>query len=111
MTTNTPLYGDNRFKAYLESIIDLAKTLVIKDHYTAERINEVLAAQYGSDNIDPFNQASWKYYLNLSGDYHPTDKKMYVVSMDNMETILFSKESLLEHRATKREYAFGSRNY
>lgn len=111
MTTNTPLYGDNRFKAYLESIIDLAKTLVIKDHYTAERINEVLAAKYGSDSIDPFNQGSWKYYLNLGGEYHPTDTKMYVVSMDNMETILFSKESLLEHRATKREYAFGTRNY
>lgn len=111
MTTETPLYGDNRFKAYLETIIDLAKTLVIKDTYTANRLNEVLTAEYGDQVIDTLRPETWKYYLNISGEYHPKDSKMYVVSMDTMETILFNKESLKEHKATSREYKFGSRNY
>ena len=94
---------------YRNAIIDLAETIQIKSSYAAERINKLLNVTHpGSFTADP---RTWKYYLNVGGQYHQSDTPMEIISLDTLEPILFSKGSLAVHRATARAYSFGTRLY
>jgi hypothetical protein len=97
------------YRLYILSVIKLVATLVIKSKYTATAINTRLI-QLGNV-VDPDDPYSWKYYLNLSGVYHATNTVMQVTSLDTQETIDFTKANLLIHRATRKEYTYGSRYY
>lgn len=98
-----------QYDIYLGKVLTLAKTVVVKSQATADAINRGLSEVGISVNsADP---ASWKYYLNLNGQYHSTDRPMTVTSLDTLQTIDFTKQNLLIHRATAREYVFGSRYY
>jgi hypothetical protein len=98
-----------QYDIYLRKVLDLAHTLVIKSRASADAINTSLVEKglEVSDN-DP---TTWKYYLNLAGRYHATDRLMQVTSLDTLQTIDFTRENLQDHRTTYREYAFGSRFY
>lgn len=98
-----------QYDIYLRKVMDLAKTLVVKSQASADAINAGLKELGWSVNdADP---TSWKYYLNLAGRYHASDRLMTVTSLDTLQTIDFTRENLLQHRSTLREYAFGSRYY
>lgn len=99
--------SNNYYQIYRRDIISLAKSLVIKHHDIAVMTNKGLARQ-GFPVVEE-NPRRWKYYLNLNGQYHETDQIIYVRSIDTLETIPFTKEALLTHRATKREYLPGGR--
>jgi hypothetical protein len=99
----------NLFYLYRKSVFQLAKTLVIKSSMAAEAVNDALRLS----NIEVIGNApeTWKYYKNIAGEYHTTDRMMRVTSIDTLETIDFTKANLLHHRATAREYQYGSRYY
>lgn len=103
--------NSNIYQLYVDKVLQLARTIVVKSELTATAQNKFVTDYYGPAAVDTVNPQSWKYYLNLSGEYHPVDTPMFVVSMDTRENILFSKQNLEIHRATKRGYAFGSRPY
>lgn len=96
---------------YLEENIQFAKTVVVKLNEAAALINEGLAAQYGKDIVDSSRPETWKYYLNLSGQYHSTDTVMTVVSIDTLESIEFTVENLRIHTATAKAHSYGTRYY
>lgn len=97
------------YAIYLKEVFKLAKTLVVKSDMTANAINnEIRDRQLEVIDSQP---ETWKYYMNLAGEYHFTDTPMTVVSMDTLETIAFTKENLQIHRATAIEYAYGTRYY
>lgn len=100
-------------KLYIESVFSLTRSIVIKDPYAAEKINDFIMSLYPVHGIyvDLDRPDTWKYYLNLAGRYHALDKPMYIVSLDTLETILFDRDVLLRHRATFRAYSIGSRYY
>lgn len=102
--------NNNYYDLYVESVYQLAETLIIKSTQASNSMNELIAIQNPSmfDETDP---TTWRYYLNISGEYHFADKPMYVTSLDTQTEILFSKSNLDIHRATKRGYAYGTRNY
>lgn len=101
--------NDNSFQVYLNSTLMLIQTLVVKSEYTANRINERLTdLQSYPVTEDP---RTWKYYMNLAGEYHPTDAMMQVISSDNRQLIDFTIENLNRHPNTRRDYQFGSRQY
>lgn len=102
--------NSNHYAVYLESIFQLANTLVIKFDKTVQAINEYTELLYPG-SVDYQNPSTWKYYLNVSGEYHFRDEPMKVISLDTLEEIVFNKENLEIHRATKRAYAYGSRFY
>ena len=102
---------NNYYSIYVDSVLQLAETIVIKSQATVDAFNQRVTDYYGLDAVDTLDPKSWKYYLNVSGEYHPTDEPMQVVSMDTLETIVFSRESLLIHRATARGYVYGTRQY
>ena len=57
---------------YQSKAIVVTRTMVIKFHKIAEAINEsVIADGY---SVDPLNPASWKYYMNMFGEYHESDR-------------------------------------
>ena len=97
------------YRLYVDSMILMAKTIVIKSEATASAINTGLTElKLDVDEDDP---TTWKYYLNLSGRYHSTDTPMTVTSLDTREEISFDIQTLSVHRRTLRDYAFGTRFY
>ena len=101
----------NYYQLYLDQTLQLASSIVIKSTETADALNTELTNLYGTSEVDPLNPKSWRYYMNLAGEYHPRDQVMQVVSLDTLETIVFNKENLTTHTATAKAYAYGSRYF
>lgn len=101
---------DYNFKVYLDKCIALIHTMVIKSDKQAQDMNALVALRTRTTFKDT-NRHKWIYYLHVSGEYHETDKPMYIISMDTMERILFNKENLKRHRATRKEYSYGGHKY
>ncbi len=102
---------NNSYQIYVDSVLQFAETVVIKSDAAAEALNKYLVETYGSTAVNALYPSTWKYYLNIAGEYHSTDTVMEVVSMDTLEKITFSKNNLKTHRATARGYAYGTRAY
>lgn len=101
--------SSNLYEIYRANTMQLAKTLVIKSEGSAAALNNGLL-EY-QQPVDQTRPETWMYYLNLAGEYHPVNEMMTVLSLDTLETINFTKANLLEHRATAREYTYGSPYY
>ncbi|AEV89570.1 putative virion structural protein [Pseudomonas phage OBP] len=97
------------FKSYIMRTISFARTIVIKCEDIAFLDNRLMEQHYGI--VPGKDKTQWRYYLNLNGDYHVTDDKMQVQSLDNGDTIEFTKANLDLHLATKRAYRQGSYYY
>lgn len=97
--------------AYVESTILLVRSLVIKSTISALRCNQNIVAKYGSTAVDQDRPKTWKYYMNLAGQYHPTDTVMKVISLDTQEEIEFTPANLKIHTATAENYRYGTRFY
>jgi hypothetical protein len=102
---------NNYYQIYLSSVFDLANTLSIKFEQAAEAINNKVMIDYGYDAVDLDDPTSWKYYQNISGSYHFSNKTMEVTSLDTLETIIFNKVVLEDHPATVEAYQYGGRYY
>jgi len=89
---------------YHTDTFSLVRTMVIKIEALAERDNLVLTDAGYSVSSD---KTTWRYYMNLNGDYHPNDEIMWINSIDTGERIVFNKENLKLHLATNREYSKG----
>lgn len=96
---------------YIEQSILLIKTLNIKHQDFADMANAGVIAKYGVNAVDKTDPTTWKYYLNVAGQYHFSDTMMQVVSIDTLETIDFTRENLEIHTATAEAYRLGSRDY
>ena len=103
--------NDNLYDIYVEKVKQLAATIVVKSVDTALANNNYIKAFYGASSVDDEDPTTWKYYMNLAGQYHFTDTPMRIVSMDTLETIDFTVANLQIHRATARAYQYGTRQY
>jgi hypothetical protein len=102
--------SQNYYQLYMNEVLTLAQTIVIKSEDTADALNGYVSTVLFGD-VDTTDPTTWKYYLNISGQYHPTDTPMTVTSMDTLETIDFTMANLVIHTATARGYVYGTRNY
>ena len=57
---------------YQSKAIVVTRTMVIKFHKIAESINATVRAD--GYEVDETNPASWKYYMNMFGEYHVSDR-------------------------------------
>jgi hypothetical protein len=101
----------NYYDIYIDNTLSLAETIVIKSEQTADVLNNLIQAIHGADAVDLTNPLTWKYYLNISGQYHPTDRVISVTSFDTLQTITFSRSNLSFHKATREAYKYGTRQY
>lgn len=116
---------DPVIKSYYDANVNLVRTIGIKSVWSPELLNEFLIEQYGLSTINRLyretwkleesewrdNPKTWKYYLNLAGEYHPTDTVMQITSLDTQEVIDFTKVNLASHPTTKTAYKYGTRYY
>lgn len=102
---------NNYYQIYLSSVFDLANTLSIKFEQAAEAINNKVMIDHGYSTVDLDEPSTWKYYQNISGSYHFSNKTIEITSLDTLETIVFSKQVLEDHPATVQAYQYGTRYY
>ena len=96
------------YKLYQNDTANLVRSIVLKNSHFAKLDNDLVTLKGGQVSED---KRQWKYYLNLSGQYHSTDTPMTIKSLDTMEIISFDKNTLMYHRATVKEYFNGSDYY
>lgn len=70
------------YQLYLRKVFNLAATMVVKQDAIAQVINYYVRA-YGFP-VDDYNRNTWKYYMNLAGQYHPLD--LYLLNLANKGT-------------------------
>jgi hypothetical protein len=101
---------NNQYQLYIESVYNLAQTIVIKFEDAATAINFLVIKNNGIASVsnDPY---TWKYYQNMSGVYHFSDSPMIITSLDTLEIITFNKINLSNHPATRAAYEFDTRQY
>lgn len=103
--------SQNYYNIYINSVLDLAQTIVIKSEESAIAINNYLKLVHGDSVVDNNDLSSWKYYKNICGKYHETDEIITITSLDTLEKITFTTENLKLHRTTSKAYQFGNRHY
>lgn len=99
---------NKHYQVFLENAFKLVQSLVIKSDYTAQSINNKIYLDYGEGHYDEDDRRTWRYYLNLAGEYHRTNTMIRVESFDTRTTIDFTKNNLLVHASTRNEYRFGT---
>lgn len=113
---------------FLRDISVLAKTMVIHSVEVAGQVNTELKNRYPTLSINDNLPETWKYYMNMAGEYHETDKiriaeingdgNPYMtikVAGDNASIVVnFTKDLISGDRADvalATEYAYGSNFY
>jgi len=105
---------NNYYEIYINACTQLASTLIIKSQDTVDGLNRYVndqAMMIGVDEVNLLQPETFKYYLNISGQYHPVDVPMYIISMDTLEVIKFTIENLILNPATAKAYQYGTRHY
>lgn len=97
---------NNFLKLYLKSTIALARGVRIKSTTTANSINSLLSLK--SIQVDLDRPETWRYYLNMAGEYHASNDVMTIVSHDTYEVIEFTKANMQIHLLTARNYSLDS---
>lgn len=90
-------------------IYNFLRSATIKYDPIADYQNATLVAK--GYHVDPYDMSTWKYYMNMVGQYHPSDTVMRVVSLDTRATIDFTSENLANHPRTRQAYIPGGVYY
>lgn len=101
---------DNDFKIYCQSNIDLAKSIVIKVESAAKLINLDLLSR--GEDVDFSDPHSWKYYVNLNGEYYvgnsikedTSDNMMKIRTTEDGSLVDLTKANLAANPLTKANY-------
>lgn len=113
---------------FLRDIGTMAKTMVIHSDIVAKQVNNELRIMYPKIVINEEAPATWKYYMNVAGEYHFTDMERiriingddnpYMtikVAGDNEPVVInFTKETISSDQADAvlaTEYAYGTNFY
>ena len=101
---------------YEQSVIQFLQSCTIVFSPLANQINNNLLAQ--GIEIDQTRPDTWKYYLNLSGQYFigpnpaaPVDTMMTILSLDTKQPMNYTIANLAISPKTTAAYVIGSSYY
>lgn len=103
--------SNSAIETYLNDTIRLVRSLVVKSSMAAKKVNDRIIQLHGNSAVMQDFPETWKYYMNICGQYHSTDAMMKVISLDTHEEIDFTVENMQKHTATAQAYRHGSRYY
>ena len=93
--------NNNLYNLYVQDIISLASTIVLKLDQIGQAMNYLVMQKAGTALLDPDDRTTWKYYQNISGAYNFTDTPMFVESLDGNGQISFDKTTLAANPITQ----------
>lgn len=93
------------YQLYFQENLALARSVVFKSQAAIDALDRFFRSVNRPESDDPL---TWKYYLNLAGEYHWSDTQMRVISSDTEVEISFDKVTLEDHPLTRAEYLRGS---
>lgn len=96
---------ENNYGVYVSEIISLVKSIVLKSTSTADLINTGL--EMSGVYVDHNDPTTWKYYLNLSGQYHAADTAITLISSDTQTEMVLNRTNILASPITAIEYSPG----
>ena len=98
------ILGNNRIYTdkYYRDIFLLTKSFTIYSKDECLLYNNLITEFYGI-HVDTSKPETWRYHKHLTGNYHETDKPIELVSIDNGNTIVLSKDTIIYHRSTRDE--------
>ena len=111
---------NNYYDLYLKNTLKLAETIVMKFSDAAQAMNRKVVIDGSVTDVDEDDPSTWKYYQNISGQYHANDycltvaysPSIIVRSLDKQNVeINFTKEELAKNPITRQAYSYGSRFY
>jgi hypothetical protein len=111
---------NNYYDLYLKNTLRLAETIVMKFSDAAQAMNRKVVIDGSVTDVDEDDPSTWKYYQNISGQYHANDYCLtvtyspYIIvrSLDKQNAeIDFTKEELAKNPITRQAYSYGSRFY
>ena len=91
---------------YRLEAIRFLQTLTIKFTPLAYMVNRSVGLNGYPVNVN--DPETWKYYLNLTGQYHPSDTMMVINSLDTGEPINFTIQNLSLNPRTQEAYVPGT---
>jgi hypothetical protein len=103
------LVDDLEFLEYSGQILKFLNSITIKYIPMIDYINDAVTSKGYS--VDLNKPDTWKYYVNLTGNYHESDTPMFVRSVDTKEIIAFTKENLNVHTLTRKTYVTNTSLY
>lgn len=97
------------YSVYKQNIFKLARSIVIKIESAIDAQNKNLVLRRFAVDYD--RPDTWMFYKNIAGEYHISNSMMTIESLDDLTTIEFTKDNLLLHTATAKEYRQGGSYY
>lgn len=94
---------------YTNQVFQFLQTCTVVFSPMAAQMNATLIA--AGVSVDLTNPSSWKYYLNLSGQYHPSDTPIMIISLDNQQPVVLTQHLLTTSPKTQAAYVVGSPAY
>lgn len=91
-------------KTYLPELNKLVRSILIKSSHQATMINKHIIKTYGSNAVLD-DITTWRYYLNLNGQYHTTNEAMEIYVLELNEVRPLTKELLITYKKTKEDLA------
>lgn len=95
--------------SYNQEVTNFLMTMSIKYLPFVDAYNKMVISAGGT--VDMTNPLTWKYYMNLAGEYHSIDTVMTVRSLDTRQTVDFTKQMLAVHPRTAKAYRPGTDEY
>lgn len=87
---------------FFNQIYAFTKTLIIKNHYAAM----IMETKHRTEQFDPYleeDMKNWKYYLNVSGEKHPTDREVMIKVIETDTEEPLTKDLLKLYKITQAE--------
>jgi len=90
---------------YISDNIRLIKSMIVHSRDSAVQINNELVMKYGTSILggDPRNKNTWKYYKNISGEYHDLNSLINITLIEDGSVKKLTIELLKENQVTLRE--------
>lgn len=100
------MVATNDLSVYRQEVFTFLSTVTIKYTPFIAALDALVESKgYQVDTTAPSKS---KYYLNITGEYHPTDTMMTITSLDTQTVINFTKDVLVDHPRTVASYVAGS---